>query len=483
MRLPGSSHSTGEEPAGRLHPNLIFAFLATAGATAAMLQSLVAPALMTIVRELNTTTTAGTWILTSYLLSMSVATPIAGRLGDMFGKRRTLIVVLAALSLGTLVSALATSIGVMIAGRLIQGIGGAIFPLAYAIIRDEFPREKVMVGIAMMSSILAIGGGCGIVLAGPIVDHLGYHWLFWLPLAAVLVAGTGVVIAIPESRLRAPGRISWSGASLLSGWLVALLLGVTQGPAWGWASVRVLALFALAAILAAAWVAAETRSAEPLVDMRMMRQRSVWTTNLTTLLIGFGMLGAFIVVPALVEIPTSSGFGFGASVTQAGLYLLPATVGMVLVSPIAGRISHRIGARIPLIAGSVVSSGSFFFLALAHDEPWEIYTSMTLLGIGMGLAFSSMSNLILEAVRPDQTGVATGMNTIMRSIGGALGAQVSASVIAGSFVGGLPTERGYTLALLASGAALLLAVVAAVLIPRRVAGRHGVPAATVAEPA
>jgi MFS family permease len=243
---------------------------------------------------------------------------------------------------------------------------------------------------------------------------------------------------------------------------------VSEAHAWGWTSVPVLALAGLAAILCAAWVTAEARSAHPLVDMRMMRQRSVWTTNLTAFLFGFGMFGSFILVPALVVQPVSSGVGFGGTVTQAGLYLLPSTAGMLVASAVAGRLSTRIGSRIPLIAGSLAGAASFLVLVAAHHEPWQIYASSALLGVGLGLAFSSMANLIVAAVRPDQTGVATGMNTIMRSIGGAIGGQVSASILAGSVAAsGLPTDHAFTLAFAVSAAGLLLAVAAAALIPRR----------------
>jgi MFS family permease len=401
----------------------------------------------------------------------------------MFGKERTLIYSLGILGAGSLLAALATDINVLIVARVIQGGGGAIFPLSFGIIRDEFPRERVATGIAMISAILGIGGGLGIVLAGPIVQHLGYHWLFWLPLVAVVAAGVGALVAIPESPVTSPGRISWLGSLLLSGWLVALLVGVSEGDAWGWTSVRVLGLVAAAVALCVAWVAAELRSAHPLVDMQMMRQRSVWTTNLTAALFGFGMFGSFILVPALVQLPASTGIGFGASVTQAGLYLLPATAGMLLVSPIAGRLSSRIGSRIPLIAGSLAAAASFIVLVVAHSHPWQIYASTALLGIGLGLAFSSMANLIVAAVRPDQTGVATGMNTIMRSIGGAIGGQVSASILASSLsASGMPTDRAFTLAFIVSAAGLVLAVGAAVLIPRRLAPLAELAASPVTEP-
>jgi MFS family permease len=198
-----------------------------------LLQSLVAPALLTIQHDLHTTTAGAAWILSAYLLSASVVTPIAGRLGDIHGKKMTLVVVLAVLAAGTALAGLATSIAVMIVARVIQGAGGAIFPLAFSIIRDEFPRERVPHGIALISAILGIGGGLGIILAGPIVEHLSYHWLFWLPLVAVLAAMIGTIVFVPESPVRTAGRIDPIGALLLSSWLVALLVPVSQGESWG----------------------------------------------------------------------------------------------------------------------------------------------------------------------------------------------------------------------------------------------------------
>jgi EmrB/QacA subfamily drug resistance transporter len=452
----------------RQHVTVTFALLALAGAAFSLLQSLVAPALTTIEEDLGTTATAGAWILTAYLVSASVSTPIAGRLGDMFGKKRTLVVVLVVLAAGTLVSALATSIGVMIAGRVIQGLGGAVFPLSFAIIRDEFPRERVPVAIALMSAILGIGGGLGIVLAGPIVDNLGYHWLFWIPFLVVVVAAVGAYVAIPESPIRTPGRINWTGSVLLAGWLVALLVAVTEGESWGWTSPKTVGLFLLAAVLAGAWVITESRSSEPLVDMRMMRLRGVWTTNLATFLFGFGMLGSFVLIPALVQMPPASGVGFGASVTQAGLFLAPTTLAMLIVSPIGGKLSARSGSRLPLILGSAVSAASFLWLGLEHSERWQVYLGSLLLGAGIGLAFAAMANLIVEAVRPEQTGVATGMNTIMRTIGGAIGAQLTATIlVAYAAPSGLPTDQGFTIALLVAAGGLVLALGAALLVPKR----------------
>lgn len=449
-------------------PFLILTTLALAGASYSLLQSLVAPAFPVIQRELGASPTAAAWIFTAYLLSASIVTPIAGRVGDMFGKKKTLIVSIGALAVGSVVAALATALPLMIVGRAIQGVGGAVFPLAYGIIRDEFPRERVASGIALISGILGVGGGLGIVLSGPIIAHLSYHWLFWIPLVVVLVAGVATVLFVPESQLRTPGRISWAGAGLLSAWLICLLLGVSEGSRWGWASGPTLGLFAATAVLVVAWIKVEEHAAVPLIDMRMMRLRGVWTTNLATLLIGYGMFAAFILVPQFVEVPRSTGFGFGASVTQAGLFLLPLTVAMLVVSPLSGRISTAVGPKVPLVLGAVISTAAFLVLAFAHDQHWQLYLATAVMGIGIGFAFASMPNLIVEAVPREQTGVATGMNSIMRSIGSSLGSQLSASIIAANLLAsGLPRERGFTLAFALCAAVLIIGTGAAFAVPTR----------------
>jgi EmrB/QacA subfamily drug resistance transporter len=450
----------------RQHHTVTFTLLAVAAVAYALLQSLVAPALLTIQHDLHTTTAGAAWILTAYLLSASVFTPIAGRLGDMFGKKRAMVIVLLVLAAGTVLAALATTIGVMIAARVIQGAGGAVFPLSFSIIRDEFPRHRVPHGVALISAILGIGGGLGIVLAGPIVQHLSYHWLFWFPLIAVLVATGGIVAYVPESPIRTPGRIDPLGAILLAGWLVALLVPISEGPTWGWLSNRTLGLFAVAVAVFPAWIWAEARSAAPLVDMRMMRLRPVWTTNLAALVIGFGMFASFVLVPQFVELPRSTGFGFGASVTEAGIFMVPATLGMLLVGPVSGRLSATVGSKVPLVLGALVSCLAFVVLAAAHGSSWEIYVAMLVMGVGIGFAFGSMANLIIESVPAHQTGVATGMNTIVRSIGGAIGSQVSAGIVTATLASsGLPTERGFTIAFVVAAGALAIGVVVALRVP------------------
>jgi EmrB/QacA subfamily drug resistance transporter len=455
-------------PPHRQHYGITLSALALGGLAYALLQSLVAPALPEIQHSLHASESGVTWVLTAYLLSASVATPLLGRLGDIHGKERILVGVLVTLAVGTVISALATSLPVLVAGRVVQGAGGGVFPLAFGIIRDEFPRERVAGGIGLISAILGIGAGTGIVLAGVIVDHLSYHWLFWFPLIGVLLATAATVLYVPESPIKAPARISWGAAALLSVGLAAVLLAVSEAVTWGWGSPRTLGLAAAGLIVLTFWVRVELASAQPLVDMRMMRLRGVWTTNLVGFLLGFGMFASFILLPQLVELPKSTGYGFGASVTGAGLFMLPSTVAMLLVGPMAGRLERHFGSKPPLVVGVVFAGVSYVLLAVAHGAAIDIYVASALLGIGIGLAFAAMANLIVVAVPRDQTGVATGMNTVMRTIGGALGSQIIASLLTANVAGtGLPTDRGFIVGFWIAAGVLAVGVVAAVAIPGR----------------
>ena len=453
-------------PLERANYRVTFGVLLLGGSAYALLQSLVIPALPTIQHSLHTTQDLVTWVVTAYLLSASIATPIMGRVGDMVGKERVLLATLGALAVGSVVAGLAHSIGVLIIGRAIQGIGGGVLPLSFGIIRDEFPPKKVAAGVGVIAAMTAVGGGLGLVIAGPIITHLNYHWLFWIPLIIIVVAAICTWAFVPESPVRTPGRIDWLAAVLLSGWLVALLVGVSEAPSWGWTSPAVLGLLVLAVLLAIGWITVELRSTQPLIDIHMMRAPAVWTNNLVAFLFGVGMYSVLAFLPEFLQTPTSAGYGFGAGIVQSGLFLLPLTVMMFVFGLLSGRIAARFGSKSAVVTGSAVSCSAYVVLAAAHTQPWEIYVVSTLLGIGLGLAFSAMSNLIVQAVPASQTGVASGMNANIRTIGGAVGAAVMASIVTSTLLGnGYPAESGYTQGFIFLAVVTLLATVAALFIP------------------
>jgi EmrB/QacA subfamily drug resistance transporter len=455
-----------EHAPARVHYQATFVVLATAVATYALLQSLVIPVLPTIQAGLHTSQNTVTWVLTAYLLSASIFTPIMGRLGDMRGKEQMLLVALGALAVGSLLSALAASMPLMLVGRVIQGVGGGVVPLAFGIIRDEFPREKVAGAVGVIAALAAVGGGVGLVLAGPIVNLLDYHWLFWIPMIVLVLAAVAAKLVIPESPVRVPGRLNWVAALLMSGWLVALLVAISEAPSWGWGSARVIGLLVVAAVLAAVWIVVESRSDHPLIDMRMMRIPVVWTTNLVAVLFGVGMYATFAFLPEFLQTPTSAGYGFGLSITQSGLILLPLSVTMFAFGVASGRLTLRFGGKRVLVAGSAISVVPFLVLVFADDHQWEIVVAMALMGAGFGLAFSAMSNLIVEGVPRSQTGVASGMNANIRTIGGSIGAAVMSSIVAANVApGALPPESGYTHGFEFLAAAAIAAALAATRVP------------------
>ncbi|HWB69241.1 MAG TPA: MFS transporter, partial [Solirubrobacterales bacterium] len=402
-----------------------------------------------------------------------VGTSIVGRLGDMYGKERLLLWTLGLLAVGTLLGAVANSLALLIAARFIQGISGGIFPLSFGIVRDEFPAEKVAGGIGLLSAILGVGGGIGIVLSGVIVEHLDYHWLFWLPLVAVLAAAIATWRLVPESPVRTPGRVNWLAAGLMTIGLSAVLLAISQTSEWGWVSQKTVGLTALGLVFVVAWIWVEARSREPLIDMTMMRVRGVWTTNAAAFLLGAGLYASFVVFPQFAQLPRSTGFGFGASVVVSGLYLLPATIGMTVLGLKAGAISARFGSKNALLAGIAFSTASFLMLAVAHAHPYQLLIAAALLGVGIGLAFAALGNLIVQAVPSSQTGVASGMNTVMRTLGGALGGQLSATFIAENVSRNLPTVTGFTETFLMATGFLVCCFAAGMLVPRSLGGGAG----------
>jgi EmrB/QacA subfamily drug resistance transporter len=455
----------GPHESPRVHPNVVLAVLSLAALAYAALSSAVIPALPTLQHDLHTSETGVTWLLTGFLLSASVGTAIIGKLGDMYGKQRLLVWTLLTLAAGTLLAGVSDSLALLIVARLIQGVAGGIFPLSFAIARDEFPRERVAGSIGLMSAILGVGGGLGLLLGGLIDEHLSWHWVFWIPLPAMLVAAVCTWRFIPESQVRSPGRVNWTAAVLMSAGMSAVLIGIAQTTVWGWGGVGTLVLLGVGLAVCGAWIVVELRSSNPLVDMTMMRLRGVWTANLAAFLVGGGLYAWFLLLPQFAQLPTSTGFGYGASVVAAGLYLLPCALGMGVLGSVAGRVERRFSSRTALIAGAAVSAVACVWLTFNSTHPYDMLLSSALLGVGIGLAFAALGNLIVQAVPAGQTGVASGMNTVLRTLGGALGGQLAATFVARHTAGGLPTLTGFTMTFAMAAVFLAGCVGAGLLIP------------------
>jgi EmrB/QacA subfamily drug resistance transporter len=464
----------GDDAPERQHYLVTLALLTTAGISFALMQTLVVPALPFFQREFDTSASLVTWIASGFLLSSSILTPILGKLGDQYGKAKLLVISLTIFGLASLGAAAAWNLGSIVVFRVLQGAGAAVFPLSFGIVRDEFPPEKIGVGIGTISSVFGAGGGIGLVLSGVILEHLNWHWLFLIGAIPVLISAVLIARFVPESPVKTPARADYPGAVTLSLGLLAVLVAVTEGNTWGWTSAPVVVLVVAAVALLAAWVRIEQRVPEPMIDIAMLRRRGMALSNLITFLVAFGMFSGFILLPNFVQIPrglpdeiaAELGFGFGATPVAVGLFFVPSSIAMVIAGPLAGSLGQRFGPELPLRVGVSLIAFALGLFAVAHDERWMIYVWMTFLGIGIACSFAALGSLVIANSPPAQTGAATGMNTIMRTIGGAFGAQVSAAIITANTFRGteIPLERGFTIAFAMGAIVAVIALVPALMV-------------------
>jgi EmrB/QacA subfamily drug resistance transporter len=464
----------------RQHHNLTLAILAIGALAFSLAQTTIIPALTAMQHAFDVGTSDIIWMVSAYFLAASIATPVLGRLGDMFGKERFLAVSLGAFAIGSVVCAVSDGLELMIVGRALQGIGGGVFPLSFGIVRDEFPVAKIPTGIAMLGATAGIGGAIGLPLGGLLVDQASYHWIFWISAAMGVIATVTTIRFVPESPLRSPGKVDYVGAGILAIGLSAVLIAVSRANQWGWDSDRTLGLIGLGLLVLAAFVAFERRHEAPLINIRTLSRPPVLITDLATLLVGFGLFGTFVLIPQLAELPTGGDVGLGLNATQAGLLMAPGGLMMLIAAPVVGRVSERFGSKLPLAVGSVLAAAGLAGMALAHDSALLIILWGAILNTGVGCAFAALPNLVIAAVEPHETGEATGVNMIARNVGAALGGQVAASIVASHVLAnGVPANRGFELAFLMSAGIALLAGVCGLLIPTgRRGGALGMRAAT-----
>jgi EmrB/QacA subfamily drug resistance transporter len=453
-----------EQPYG-----VTLALLTVAGISFAVMQTLVIPALPFFQREFDTSASWVTWIATGFLLSSSVLTPILGKLGDAYGKKRMLVICLGIFGVASLAAAAAWNLPSLIVLRVVQGVGAAVFPLSFGIIRDEFPPEKIGLGVGTVSSVFGVGGGLGLVGSGVILENLSWQWLFLIGGVPVLIATVMLAKFVPESPIKSKTKPDYLGGAALSVALATLLIAISEGSHWGWSSGGVLGLLAVSVVVFALWARIESRVPEPLVDLRTFGRREMAATNVTTFLIGFAMFSTFILLPNFVGIPNGLSdeiaarldYGFGASPVEVGLFFVPSSVAMMIGGPVAGVLGTRYGRVLPLRTGIAFLILALVLLASVHDEPWTIYAWMVFMGLGLAFCFAALGTLVIDFSPPGETGVASGMNTIMRTIGAALGSQVAAAIITANALAGteLPLERGFTIAFALSATVAVLAFV------------------------
>ncbi|GED87297.1 MFS transporter [Streptomyces sp. 6-11-2] len=444
--------------------------LAFAGIVVAVMQTLLVPVIKDLPQLLDTSPSNATWVLTSTLLSGAVATPIMGRLGDLYGKRRMLIASLAVMVVGALVSAFTSALLPMIAGRTLQGFAMGAIPLGIGLMRDMLPRERLGSAMALMSSSIGVGGGLALPAAAMVAQHTDWHSLFY-GAAGLGVLSIGLtLLVVPESPTRAEGSFDLPGALGLSGGLVLLLLPVTKGSDWGWSSPTTLGLFAAAVVVLLLWGLMELRVAAPLVDLRTTARREVLLTNLASIMVGVSFYVVSLVLPQLLQLPAATGYGLGQSMVVAGLCVAPLGLTMMFTAPVYARLSARYGPKTTLIIGLLIIAVGYAAGLGLMNAAWQTVVVSVVLGAGIGLAYSSLPALIVGAVPASETGAANGLNTLMRSIGTSVSSAVIGMVLANTahHTGGLaiPTMHGFRVSFLIATAAVLVGLALALCLPR-----------------
>ncbi|MFF4695051.1 MFS transporter [Streptomyces chattanoogensis] len=457
----------------------VVAVLAFAGIVVAVMQTLVVPLVVELPRLLHTTTSNASWVITATLLAGAVATPVMGRLGDMFGKRRILFASLGLLIAGSLICAFTSDLVPMVVGRTLQGGAMGVIPLGISIMRDEVPAERMGSAMALMSSSLGVGSALGMPAAAFVAEHADWHVLFMGSAGLAAVALLLVALFVPESPVRTPGRFDVIGAVGLSAGLVCLLLGISKGGDWGWGSGTTLGCFAASVVILLAWGAVELRVEQPLVDLRTAARRQVLLTNLAAIAIGFAMYAMSLVLPQLLQLPEATGYGLGQSMVVAGLCVVPGGVVMILLSPVSARISAARGPKVSLMLGSVVIAiGYASALGLVHAV-WQTLIVSALIGGGIALAYAAMPALIMGAVPPSETAAANGLNTLMRSIGTSTASAVLGVVLSHMTqpLGGvpLPSMNGFRTSFIIACAACVVALLIAAFLPGRGVGSRTTP--------
>ncbi|MFF5341509.1 MFS transporter [Streptomyces althioticus] len=468
------TQTTPSRPSGRTGAAVV-PVLAFAGIVVAVMQTLLVPVVKDLPRLLDSAPADATWVLTSTLLSGAVATPVMGRLGDLFGKRRMLVVSLAVMVVGALVSAFTSDLLVMIVGRTLQGFAMGAIPLGIGLMRDTLPRERLGSAMALMSSSIGVGGGLALPAAALVAQHTDWHALYLGAAGLGVIAIALTLAVVPESPLRAEGSFDLPGALGLTAGLLLFLLPVSKGSEWGWTSGTTLGLLGAAAVVLLLWGLMELRVAAPLVDLRTTARREVLLTNLASIMVGVSFFVVSLVLPQLLQLPTASD-GLGQSMVVAGLCVAPLGLTMMFTAPVYARLSARYGPKVTLIIGLLVIAAGYGGGLGLMSAAWQTVVTSVVLGAGIGLAYSSLPALIVGAVPASETGAANGLNTLMRSIGTSVSSAVIGMVLANTsdVVGGVavPTLHGFRMSFGIATAAVAVGLVLALFLPGRRPSAH-----------
>ncbi|MBO0610088.1 MFS transporter [Myceligenerans salitolerans] len=426
------------------------------------LQTVVDPARPLLERELGIDSAGAALVVSTLLVTGAIVAPIAGKLGDRYGGKRVLLVLMALVSAGGVLSSTAPNLPVLLAGQTLQGAMVGALPLSFILVRKNLPKGQTQVAVGVVSALFTAGGVVGTLASGPLAENLSWHWIFAAPTAVVVAATAALLRLMPNDVPSEQGTtIDWAGVALLSATLVALMLGLllVTGNAVPPAAVGGIAL--LVAALAASWVAVERRAVSPMVDLRMLAAPAMWSASVLTVAVAAvsAMLQTF--VPKLSAV-SGDGYGLGLGTTDIGLLMMPASIAGVLAGSVGGLAVRRHGARSVVTFGTAATVVVLLGAAALHDTAWQLVVVRALAAFAGALATTALLASTATAVASKDTGIATSLLVVIRLIGAVAGGQVAGSILdAGSDpASGVPAEpafvAGFLVAALVAGLSLLV---------------------------
>ncbi|WP_245819814.1 MFS transporter [Rhodococcoides yunnanense] len=416
----------------------------------AVVSSVGAPLIPTVAQTYDVSFSSAQWSLTIAMLAGAVTVPVIGRLGDGPWRRPVVIGALAIVLAGCVMAALPGNFAMLIVGRAFQGIGLGLMPLAMAIARDHLSAERARSCVAALSVTAVAGIGLGYPLTGVIANYWGFHACFLVAAVASAAVLLASIVVVPSSGHLARNPLDVLGAVTLGAGLASLLLALSMGGSWGWTSVPTIACLVASVVVLALWVRHELRCEHPLVQLRLLRNRSVLTADVTGLLAGVGMFVLSSSVIRFVQTPTDTGYGLGGSAMVAGLVLVPFSLASVLANKLLPAAGRYVAQNLVMPLGAAAFVVALVLLAFGRSELWVVFVLMGVAGLGVGFTFAAMPAFIVNAVPADEAGSALGVNQVLRTVGGAVGSALSATILAAHTLPGatFPADSGYSAAAL-----------------------------------
>jgi MFS family permease len=440
-------------------------------------QTAVLPALPAVQQDFGASREWATWLLSGYLIVASVTPIFFGKLADRVGKRRVYLGALGVFLVGSVIAALAPSIGVLVVGRLVQGAGGAVFPLSFALVREQLSSGKVRAGIGVLTGGFGVGALAGFGLGGAITQELGWRWVFWIGVVTLAAAMALVRMTLTESTTLTPRGLDTPGAVLFGGAMAALIVGLTEGPQRGWGSGLVLGAFVVAVLAAGGWVFRELHTAEPLMDLRVLASRQVLLANVASLTAGYAVLGVNLLVPFLLQGQSGATrlLGLAAGPLLTGIVLIPRALGQSVGGPLTGPLERRMGVARAFAAGMMLIVLAVLGLAFWRGQIWMMMIELGLLGLGFAVALSMGSGIVTMAADATESGIAASINSVLRRVGGGIGAQVATAILATVTLAGSgePAPAAFTRAFVVAACVAAVGAVCAFLVTTQRAHTRG----------